>query len=83
MMYNACNPMREINNNRTNESNNNQINEIINNAKYKINNKGWISIIKPESVYRLFVINPRGFGPDSHDKIEQMRRTTISEEIDM
>ena len=40
MMYNECNPRREINNNRTNESYSNQINEIINNPKYKINNKG-------------------------------------------
>jgi len=46
-----------------------------------IRNKGWIDSDKNKIVFRIISINPRGFGHDSEEKLEQLIKATIERSI--
>jgi len=55
-------------------------NEIITRRRKEkpIEMKGWINKTKDQSVMRIFVVNPHGFGPENEEKINKLQ-TKIKE----
>ena len=50
---------------------------------HPIINKGWISLSKSNQICRIFVVNLCRIGPDTKEKIEQMKIKSTSEQIDL
>ena len=60
-------------------------NNIVKESKRKasnITNKGQIVIDKNENDFRIFSINPNGFGPDKVEKMELLKKKCIEMKID-
>ena len=60
----------------------NEYNNGINKRNNKMMNQGYVDSTKHEDCVRFLLVNPRGFGPDTVDKMETMIASTKKYEID-
>ena len=55
----------------------------INKTNIALKNQGYIDSKKHEDCVRILTINPRGIGPDNHEKINMLKQAMVDYEIDM
>ena len=60
-----------------------QYNNEINRKNYDLKNQGYIDSKKDKDCVRILALNPRGFGPNTMEKVNMMKKAMEEKEIDI